>query len=143
MAHIISYIVLGIILAAAVVKDIRSRVIPDWLIILGAAAGIAIIFLNPGASFLSSILGALAAGAILWLILFLTKGGIGMGDVKLFACVGLFMGLEGTLEAMLVSTVLSGIAGLIMLIFRISDRKGTIPFAPFIFLGTVLVILLG
>ena len=143
MAQVISYVVLGIFLALAAAKDIQSRIIPDRLIIFGAVVGIVMIFFNHGISLVSSILGALAAAGILWIISLITKGGIGMGDVKLFACVGIFLGVQATLGAMLVSTVLSGLAGLAMIIFRISDRKGTMPFAPFIFAGTLLVILLG
>lgn len=138
----IPYALLNSILTAASLKDLKDKIIPDLLILLGCTAGIAAIYLNPTIAFFHSLAGGVVAGGIFALISLATKGAIGMGDAKLFACIGLFLGLQGVLVTMLISTILSGIAGLVLLTFRIRSGKSTMPFAPFIMVGTLIFLLL-
>lgn len=140
--QVLSYALLSTLLMAAAIKDIKGMIIPNILILVGIIAGFIMVFINPALSLAGAFLGLVCGGGILWFIAFITKGGIGMGDVKLFACAGIFLGLQDTLSAMLVSTVLSGAAGLVMLVIRTHNRKSTMPFAPFISAGTILTILI-
>ena len=71
-----------------------------------------------------------------------TKGDLGMGDVKLFACVGLYLGLEKVMQAMFYSAILSGIIGIVLIIISVSNKKKIMPFAPFMLVGTLVAILL-
>jgi leader peptidase (prepilin peptidase)/N-methyltransferase len=80
-------------------------------------------------------------GGIVAVISIITKGSIGMGDAKLFACVGIWFGLQTTLGIMLIATMLSGFVGLILLTFKKVNRKTTMPFAPYVFLATIFVMI--
>ena len=96
-------------------------------------------FINKEVTFLSSILGGTISGGTIWGISYLTKGGIGLGDVKLIAVIGLFVGLVNIFNILLFSTIFSGLLGIILLAFKIRDKKDSLPFAPFILIGTILV----
>jgi leader peptidase (prepilin peptidase) / N-methyltransferase len=134
------YCALACLLAAAARVDLQERIIPDKLVAAGALAGVVTLFVNRNTSMLSAFLGMAAAGGLLWILSYVTKGGIGLGDAKLFACVGLYLGLERVLTAMLFSTLLSGLTGLILIVANFKNRKKTIPFAPYILVGTMVTV---
>jgi len=98
-----------IVLAVATYTDLRSRRIPNWLVLPFMAAGILVSAWVGGWHGLGQSLGGLAVGAALFGILAL-MGGMGMGDVKLCAAIGAWIGPSH----MLVALVLTGLAGGIM-----------------------------
>jgi prepilin signal peptidase PulO-like enzyme (type II secretory pathway) len=118
-----------------------GSIIPNEIIIAGCITGAITVLLNPQGGLLQEAAGFAVSGGIFCLLHFVTKGSIGMGDVKLIACTGLFLGLDRVFSAMILSTVLSGIAGVILIIINIKNRKSEMPFAPFILGGTMLAIL--
>ena len=81
--------------------------------------------------------------AIIGLLIYGDDGAMGMGDVKLFIPIGLFLGWKLTLLALFFSIMIGGIISIILLIFRIKDRKSAIPFGPFIVIATMLTGLYG
>ena len=66
-----------------------------------------------------------------------TKGGIGGGDIKLVALIGLFYGPHGMLLALLIGTPVAIFYGLIKR-RRCKDKKLHIAFVPFITIGCFL-----
>ena len=74
--------------------------------------------------------------------MYFQKGGMG-GDIKLFATVGMFLGLKLTALAMLLAFILGSIAGLILIIFKLKKMKDAIPFGPFIALGSAIAMFVG
>jgi prepilin peptidase CpaA len=101
--------------------DIKSRKIPNRLIVLGIFLGIAVNALGsfPG-HFYSGILGfVLGFGLMLIPYCF---GLLGAGDVKLFAVVGLFLGSDKIADALVYTVLCGGVLALIYL-FRIALAK--------------------
>ena len=86
-----------------------------------------------------------AAGAfvLLAIISLVSRGGIGMGDVKLFTLIAAYMGIYGTLNVLLYGLVSSALVSLAILLSRKKKAKDKIPFAPFIFIGFVITICIG
>ena len=82
-------------------------------------------------------------GGIIFLIVVLSRGGMGGGDIKLFATVGMFLGFRLTALAMLLSFILGSIAGLALIILKLKKMKDAIPFGPFIALGSVISLFMG
>ena len=135
------YLTIVILLSAAAIIDIRKKRIPDKLVLAGTVAGLAFVLIDPQREFLSSILGGATAGLVLLLIHYITKGGLGLGDVKLFGCSGIFLGFESTVSAMLISAVLSGLFSIVLICLNPDNKKSEIPFAPFILAGVLAVII--
>lgn len=133
-------ILIGILLLISLI-DIKSKIIPNKCILLGIALGAIVLVLNDNISIVDAFLGFVICGGIIATISIITKGDIGMGDAKLFGCIGIFFGLQTTLEIMLIATIISGLTGLILLTLKKVNRKTALPFAPFIFVGTMVIII--
>ena len=139
--RMISYFAVIPLLIAATVIDIRERRIPDKLVLAGVAAGMVITQTDPSRRFTDSLMGGISAGIVLLLIHYITKGGIGLGDAKLFGCVGIYLGMENIASAMLIAAVLSGLYSLALICINRDNKKHELPFAPFILIGTLVAII--
>ena len=89
-----------------------------------------------------------ASGGGIGLILFLlvviiSRGGMGWGDVKLAALIGLVTGLPLVFVALLMGVILGGVVAVLLLALKIKRRKEAIPFAPFLSLATIATLLWG
>ena len=65
----------------------------------------------------------------------LSRGGVGAGDVKLIAAIGLYYGLAGVLSILMVTLIFAAIFSIVMLATKKAKMKSTLPMAPFIFIG--------
>lgn len=92
---------------------------------------------------LSALLGAAIGGGMFLIAHFISKGGVGMGDVKLFIVIGSYMGSGSIMTAVFLSVMSSAFYSIAMLLLKKIKLKEEIPFAPFIFVGTVLTMALG
>ncbi len=98
-----------IVVLVATISDIRSRRIPNWLVFPFLLAGIVVSALTHGWSGLGqSISGVVIAGFLLGTLYWL--GGMGMGDVKLCAAIGAWIGPRQLMMAL----VMMGVAGGVM-----------------------------
>lgn len=79
--------------------------------------------------------GALAGGVFLVPSIFTGGIGMGMGDVKLAAFVGLALGLEHVAPALLLTALSGGAAALVLLLTGLRKRGEPIPYAPFVSAG--------
>lgn len=132
-----SYFAVITLLITASIIDVREHRIPDRLVLAGVIIGLIFTLLDPGREFLDSVLGGMAARLMLLLIYYITKGSIGLGDVKLFGCVGIYLGFESTVSAMLIAAVLSGSFSLVLICINRDNKKRELPFAPFILAGAL------
>ena len=92
----------------------------------------------------NSVLSGLFAGGIFYvtakLFLIIRKQeGMGMGDVKMIAMIGFWMGIENTLLTIILSSFLGSIIGISLIIFNKMDRATHIPFGSFISIGCLAV----
>lgn len=97
------------VLAVATCTDLRSRRIPNWLVFPFLVAGIAVSGLLQGWHGIAMSLAGMALGAVLFGIV-AAVGGMGMGDVKLCAAIGAWV---GPLQ-LVIALVITGIAGGLM-----------------------------
>jgi prepilin signal peptidase PulO-like enzyme (type II secretory pathway) len=128
-------------LAVVTVTDLRERLIPNRVLIAALATGLPLLALaDPGT--LSGRLGAALAGGGVFLGIALARpGAFGLGDVKLIAVIGLFLG-EAVVEAVLIALLGGSLLGVVL--FACHGRaaaKHTIPFGPFLALGGLLALL--
>jgi len=98
--------------------------------------------------FLDSVFGLITGGGILFLIAFLyiavrKQEGMGMGDVKLLAMIGAFLGWKGVVFVMLASSLLGTVTGLSIILYKKGDLKYALPFGPFLSLAAVIYVFTG
>jgi leader peptidase (prepilin peptidase) / N-methyltransferase len=141
-------LLLGLVLIALLVPvaliDLDHRLIPNRLTGPGALAALAIgVATDPAAVPVQLAAGA-AAGGFLLVAALARPGGMGMGDVKLAAMLGLFLGREVAV-ALLVALLAGTLVGAVVIARRGArqGRKTAIPFGPFLALGGVVALLAG
>ena len=125
--------------------DMKMQKIPNIFLLAGVVFRIvylAIMYIqnveNAWSVTKDSLLGALIIGLFFLFLLLVFKNSIGMGDVKLFALMGLYQGLWGVINSVFFSLVVSFFISIILLITKKKGRKDTISFGPSIYLGTVI-----
>jgi leader peptidase (prepilin peptidase) / N-methyltransferase len=137
-------IALILIVVPAALIDLEHRIIPNKLTALGAvlALGIGLAF-DPGGEPQRLIAGA-AAGGFLLLAALAYPGGMGMGDVKLAAVIGLFLG-SAVAPAILIALVLGVLLGAVVIAQKGAGegRKTAIPFGPFLAVGAIVATFVG
>ena len=77
------------------------------------------------------------------LLFFKSDNSIGMGDVKLLIPIGIVLGFKSCLVAVLISVMLGGLVGVVLIILRKKKKRDRIPFGPFIVLGAYLALILA
>lgn len=80
---------------------------------------------------------------IFFLIVIVSRGGMGWGDVKLAALIGLATGFPLIFIALLIGVVLGGVVAALLLVFKIKKRKEAIPFGPFLAIAAIATLLWG
>lgn len=129
----------------AAVVDVKLKIIPNELII-GMLAELALIFIPEAiydfsefrSTLFMALLGGIVMGGVFLLANALSKGGMGMGDVKtVFAC-GLFLGFESAAGMIFWALVLSVIAGVVLIAAKKAKLKSKLPMGPFFFGGAVI-----
>jgi leader peptidase (prepilin peptidase) / N-methyltransferase len=140
-------VALGLVFVTALVAitltDLDRRVIPNRVLLVAALAGVAIAAVGDPSSLPERAIAAAAAGGGLFLVALAYPKGMGLGDVKLAALMGLFLG-RNVAPAILVALLAGSLVGL-ALIARdgAQARKRAIPFGPFLALGGVVGLLAG
>jgi leader peptidase (prepilin peptidase) / N-methyltransferase len=120
-------------LVAITVTDLERRIIPNKILLVAAILGVAIVAVGDPGSLPERALAALAAGGGLFLVVLAYPRGMGLGDVKLAALMGLFLG-RNVGPAIIVALLAGSVAG---------ARKRAIPFGPFLALGGLVGLLAG
>jgi leader peptidase (prepilin peptidase)/N-methyltransferase len=139
---------LAILLTIALI-DARHRIVPNRIVypsligfaVLVAAGDVAGADVNA----LDALIGMLAYGVPLLLIALAVPGGMGMGDVKLAALIGLVLGALGlsyVAVAAGVGLISGGLGGVVALAMGYG-RKRQIPFGPFLAFGAAVSLLVG
>jgi leader peptidase (prepilin peptidase) / N-methyltransferase len=132
---------LGAVLVALSIIDIETHRLPNWLTLPLAVAGC----LLPPASTLpvitwliaSAIAGYLSLYAVAWSFKrYRGYAGLGLGDAKLFAAAGAWVGLESLAPVLLIASLLALAAAAVAHLAGVAiDRKTRLPFGPFLALG--------
>ncbi|WP_147653582.1 prepilin peptidase [Vulcaniibacterium gelatinicum] len=130
-------IVLSGFLVALAGIDLRTRLLPDQLTLplmwLGIIAGIENLYMPLKPAVLGAMAGYLSLWSVYWVYKqFTGKDGMGHGDFKLLAAIGAWVGLNGVIPTILISSLVGAIVGSIWLAVRGRDRATPIPFGPFL-----------
>jgi len=135
-------VTLILIVVPAAVIDLEHRIIPNRITLLGAVLALVLgTALDPAGEPGRLIAGA-AAGGLLLLAALAYPGGMGMGDVKLAAVMGLLLG-SAVAPAILIALLAGVLVGAVVIARKgaVAGRKTAIPFGPF--LGAIVAVYVG
>jgi leader peptidase (prepilin peptidase)/N-methyltransferase len=165
----LKWAVFAALLVVLTITDIRERILPDKVNFLGLGLGLVLSFFTqpmdgtalwlanrvfafppPAAalSFADALLGAAAASGLLWLFAegyFRLRGreGMGLGDVKMMAMAGAFLGPQRALLTILLGSLIGSIIGLTIVAIMRKGRDFELPFGTFLGAGALVVVFFG
>ncbi len=131
------------ILFLVLVIDLEHRLILNVVIlpaILMAGIGSS---LSPDPGPLRALAGGLIGFASFYLIALARKGGMGAGDVKLAAFIGLATGFPSVFVALLIAILAGGATALVLVLTRVKGLKSYIPYGPFLVIGGLVALIYG
>lgn len=121
-----------------VVTDIMYLVVPNKLLSIFFLLFIFIRMFYPLHSFYDALIGSLIGFLLIALIIIVSKGGMGAGDMKLLAVLGLVVGAKNVLLTFFLAVCSGAIFGLLYMYQSNSNSSNKIPFAPFLILGAII-----
>jgi len=131
------------VLIVVSVIDLEQQVIPNRVIRPSIVFALAGALISPSLSLRESLIGGLVGFGFLFAVAFISPAGMGMGDVRLAAFIGLAVGFPAIVLALVVGIVGGGVVAALLLVTRVKGRRDPIPFGPFLALGAVVALLYG
>jgi leader peptidase (prepilin peptidase)/N-methyltransferase len=137
--------------------DLEKRILPNKMVYPGMIIAFTIAALGSifgfepsyivGMGFPLWIVDAAVGGGIGFGILFIiaiaSRGGMGWGDVKLAALIGLVAGFPLVILALFLAVIAGGLTAAILLLLKLKGRKDAIPFGPFLSLAAMVTLFWG
>jgi leader peptidase (prepilin peptidase)/N-methyltransferase len=165
----VKWSVFAALLVVLTITDIRERILPDKVNFLGLGLGLGFSLITAptdgtalwfsrrmfdfpppvrALSLADAVLGAAAASGLLWLVAegyFRLRGreGMGLGDVKMMAMAGAFLGVQRALLTILLGSLLGSLIGVAIIGFGRKGADFELPFGTFLGAGALLVVFLG
>lgn len=142
------YAFISSVLIIITIIDIKEMIIPDSLVLTILILSILhkvsnyILYKNP-INLLDSIGGLVLSGGVFIIIILVSKGGMGGGDVTLIGSLGFILGIKYIFLTIFLSFILGAIISIFLLITKIKGKKDPIPFGPFIILGFMITLFWG
>lgn len=131
------------------VIDIKHMIVPDVISLSMVAFTPVVVWAHPELSWQSALGGVIAGGGVLYVVAWLywvlrREVGMGMGDVKLLAAIGGWLGWQAVVPTILYGSIMGSVVG-IAFILASRDRglRTAIPFGPFLSIGAALHLMVG
>ena len=140
-------LIFGCAMIVLFVIDLQHRILPNVITLPGIVAGfLCSVFVGPG--WLSSLVGIVAGGGSLWAVAEIYyrvrhEEGLGMGDVKMLAMIGAFLGWRLVLLTLVLGSLSGTIVGLGILLLKRESMKYALPFGTFLALGAIVAAVAG
>ena len=129
-------------LLAVLVIDLEHRRVLNVMVAPAAVVALLASFLPGGPTPVQALIGGALGFGVFFLLALIGRGAMGLGDVKLAGVIGLMTGYPLVVAALALGIVLGGVAAIALLVTRRAGRKGTMAYAPYLALGTIVVLLL-
>lgn len=131
------------LLMIVTVTDMEEMIVPDKIVLFFFVLAIIFRLICPTAPWWNAFLGGATGFTLLLAIALLSRGGMGGGDVKLFAVLGLLVGFKLVLIGFFFSTFYGALIGGIGRLSGKIKPKQPVPFVPFIALGMLTAFFFG
>ncbi|MCZ2402565.1 prepilin peptidase [Paenarthrobacter sp. Z7-10] len=147
--HLPAYLFFAAIGVELSAIDLRHRLLPNPILLRAVVLGSVLLIAAAAAegqfaSLLRAVLGAVLLFVLYLVLAIINPRGLGMGDVKLAAPLGLFLAFHGwraLAEGAFLGFLIGAAAGLVLLASRRGSRKSAIPFGPSMFVGAIVALL--
>ncbi len=126
--------------------DLAERIIPDVVVLPAAAVGLVLMIAIEPSHWLEWVVAGLAAAGFLLAASLIYERvrkveGMGMGDVKLALCMGVYLG-SAVVPAMFLAFVIGAVVGIVVILHG-GSAKSAIPFGPFLAAGSIIALFVG
>jgi leader peptidase (prepilin peptidase) / N-methyltransferase len=144
---LVSRLVFGCALIVLFAIDLEHHLLPNAITLPGIIAGFLFsLFTEPG--WTASLIGIVFGGGLLYAIAeayyrIRHEEGLGMGDVKMLAMIGAFIGWQLTLLTLMTASLAGSVIGLGLLATGRGSMKYALPFGTFLALGAAFAAVLG
>lgn len=133
------------------VIDLRHHLLPNAVVLPALNFGFVLLAVaaageNAWGALLRAVLGALVLFVLYLVLALISPAGLGMGDVKLAAVLGLFLGFQGwgaLFVGALLASVFGALGGLAMLTSRRGGLRSDVPFGPSMLAGALVAVVWG
>lgn len=127
--------------------DLEHQILPNVITLPGIVVGLAFSLVGPP-GWRASLLGVLAGGGVLYAIAWgyyavRREEGLGMGDVKMLAMVGAFLGWQAVLLTLVLASFSGALIGMAMIALQRGSMKYALPFGTFLAIGALVAMLAG
>lgn len=119
------------------VSDITYMLIPNRVLLFFLPLFILLRIIRPLDPWWSSVAGAFIGVAVIAVIILVSRGGMGAGDMKLFGVLGIVLGIEKTMLTFFLACMLGAIIGIGLLLSKVIHRKQPVPFGPYIVAASI------
>jgi Type II secretory pathway, prepilin signal peptidase PulO and related peptidases len=134
---LLNLVFVGGVIALALI-DLDTFRLPDVLTLPLLGFGLLGAFFIPGSpTGMESLLSALGAGGVFWVLVRVYPKGMGLGDVKLIAAMGAFLGFPSIFLALFIGSFFGAVFGVFSLLIGRRKFKQQIPFGPYLALGAI------
>lgn len=143
----ISRLLLVCILIVLFGIDLEHQILPNSITLPGIVAGVLLSAIAPP-GLRDSLLGVLLGGSVLYAIagayyLWRREEGMGMGDVKMLAMIGAFLGWKAVLVTLVLASFSGAAIGMVLIAVQRGGMKLALPFGTFLSLGALAAMLVG
>ena len=144
---VFSRLIFVCILIALFGIDLEHQILPNPITLPGIAIGLIFSFIAPP-GWRSSLIGIVLGGGVLYGIawayyLVRREEGLGMGDVKMLAMIGAFLGWKAVLVTLVLSSFSGALLGLALIAAQRGGMKLALPFGTFLALGALAAMFAG
>jgi leader peptidase (prepilin peptidase)/N-methyltransferase len=144
---LVSRLLFGCMLVVLFFIDLRHRILPNVITVGGTIIGFILSFVTPP-GWLSSLIGLVIGGLIPLLlaeVYYRLRGveGLGMGDVKMLALIGAFLGWQLVLLTLAVGSMLGSLVGVGLILAKRGDMKLALPFGTFLAIAALVAAAVG
>lgn len=120
------------------VSDIFYMLIPNKVLLFFLPLFIIARIFIPLDPWYDALIGAVVGYVLLAIIIIVSKGGMGAGDMKLFGVIGFALGWKNILLTFFLAALFGALIGGMLMLFKKVKKGEPIPFGPFIVLGALI-----
>ncbi|HLR64023.1 MAG TPA: A24 family peptidase [Pseudogracilibacillus sp.] len=155
LTFLLSYLFIGIqiellvalllmsMLAIVFITDINYMLIPNRVLYFFLPFFIVLRILSPLDPIYDALIGGIVGYFLIAIIIIISNGGMGAGDMKLFGVLGIVLGWKLTLLTFFFATLFGAVVGIILRLTKKNNKNEPIPFGPHIVLGTIVTYFYG